>query len=149
MASVSSFSSLDSAIVIYCSVFCCVCVFDKSPSGYLLYLRQFCQRMSPFLLCLYSPEIGLLKPPETWGHCCRIGTGGNHGHLLCHSPPSPFTLPFFFFFSLSGCAAWLSFFLGPPSRDWIWPQKWKFRILTRGLPRNSLPHCFLNRTNYC
>ena len=103
MASVSSFSSLDSAIVIYCSVFCCVCVFDKSPSGYLLYLRQFCQRMSPFLLCLYSPEIGLLKPPETWGHCCRIGTGGNHGHLLCHSPPSPFTLPFFFFFPFWLC----------------------------------------------
>ena len=66
---------------LFCVLLLCVCVFGQFPSSYLPYLRQFCQRMSPLLLSLYSPEIYLLKTTETCGYYCRIRTDGDYGHL--------------------------------------------------------------------
>ena len=53
-----------------------------------------------------------------------------------------FHSPIFFFLSFLAVLLGFPSFLVPPTRDWTWPQKWKFRILTTGLPRNSLPHFF-------
>lgn len=96
MAGGSSFSSLDSAIMISCSVFCCcVCVcLVNFPQAISLTLDNSDKGCPPY--CSYSPEVDLLKITETCGYCCRIGTGGYSGHLLCCCPPLTFTSPFFF-----------------------------------------------------